>query len=103
MLAQHLRDNPCADCGETDIRCLDFDHRDPHDKVMNVTALIAKHATWARVAAEIEKCDVRCASCHRKRTSTVANDWRHRRWLVEDRDAADLAGDRLAAILGRRA
>jgi hypothetical protein len=73
-VAAYLKDHPCVDCGESDIRCLDFDHREPDDKVMNVSMLIAVHATWARVAAEIEKCDVRCASCHRKRTSTVAQD-----------------------------
>jgi hypothetical protein len=28
------------------------------------------------VAAEIAKCDVRCANCHRRRTATVASHYR---------------------------
>ncbi len=100
MLVEYLQRNPCIDCGEADIRCLDFDHRDPSQKVMNVTMLISIHATWARVAAEIEKCDVRCASCHRKRTSMVAKDWRYRQSLIDSEQAALRSKQRLLAILG---
>ena len=97
-LAAYLREHPCVDCGETDIRCLDFDHREPGEKLMNVTKLVAIHAAWARVAAEIEKCDVRCASCHRKRTASVMNDWRHQRWAVEATDASAAATQRLQRL-----
>lgn len=57
----------CIDCGETDKRCLDFHHRDPDTKDRNVSAT---WLTWGkeRILAEIAKCDVICANCHRKRT-----------------------------------
>jgi len=76
-LAKYLDEHPCVDCGEADLRCLDFDHREPADKLSNVSALVWTHARWERVLAEIAKCDVRCANCHRKRTGAQRNDWRH--------------------------
>lgn len=76
-LAEYLADHPCVDCGEDDLRCLDFDHRDPADKTANVCTLIWTHVRWERVWAEIAKCEVRCANCHRKRTGAQRNDWRH--------------------------
>lgn len=58
--------HPCVDCGEEDVRCLDFDHRDRATKLFN----IGNHRVMSlvKVQAEIAKCDVRCANCHRKKT-----------------------------------
>jgi hypothetical protein len=80
LLRDYLRLHPCVDCGETDIIVLDFDHRDPASKKCEV-ALFAMHKPWARVLAEIAKCDVRCANCHRRRTARQyawrkAGNWR---------------------------
>ena len=66
-LFAYLSEHPCVDCGETDVTVLDFDHRDPSTKKREVT-VIALQKPWKFVAAEIEKCDVRCANCHRRRT-----------------------------------
>jgi hypothetical protein len=81
-LQQYLETHPCVDCGEDDIRCLEFDHRDPSQKLANVSALVAMHVRWERILAEIAKCDVRCASCHAKRTAEQRNSWRHQRWFL---------------------
>jgi hypothetical protein len=59
--------HPCVDCGEADPVCLDFDHRDPALKVFAVAR--AFDFSLKRVQAEIAKCDVRCANCHRKKTA----------------------------------
>jgi len=72
LIREYLRAHPCVDCGETDIVVLDFDHRDPAAKKYNVM-LLAAHKSWVRVIAEIEKCDVRCSSCHRRRTALQFN------------------------------
>ena len=77
LLREYLRAHPCVDCGETDIVVLDFDHRDPSKKRHNVVVL-AMHKGWPRVLPEIEKCDVRCANCHRRRTAAQFN-WRAQR------------------------
>jgi hypothetical protein len=65
-IIEYLREHPCVDCGERDIVVLEFDHIG--DKVADVSAYAGGGRTWARVRAEIEKCQVRCANCHRRKT-----------------------------------
>lgn len=53
----------CVDCGTRDGR-LDFDHR---PGTVREFMLGRPRASWARIIAELEKCDVRCVSCHARR------------------------------------
>lgn len=46
---------------------MDLDHRDPNEKVAAVAAIINR-GSWRLLLAEIEKCDIVCANCHRERT-----------------------------------
>lgn len=71
-LIDYFTVHPCVDCGETDPVVLDFDHRDPQLKKADVS-LLAARTRWSEVLREIEKCDVRCASCHRRRTAHQFN------------------------------
>lgn len=59
-----LRENPCCDCGNADIRVLEFDHRNPSSKRAEVSVLVANGYSLETVKAEVAKCDVRCANCH---------------------------------------
>lgn len=70
---RYLATRGCVDCGRSDPVVLEFDHRDPREKLMNIGDMIVSKR-WARVLAEIEKCDVRCANCHRRRTARQF-DW----------------------------
>lgn len=45
---------------------MDFDHRNPATKKANVARL--KHKSTEGMLAEITKCDLVCANCHRIRT-----------------------------------
>lgn len=63
----YLACHPCVDCGEADIVVLEFDHV-RGEKTTDVSRMISKGYVWKTIAAEIEKCDVRCANCHRRRT-----------------------------------
>lgn len=54
----------CRDCGTTEGR-LDLDHRDKREKKMKVSLMVGYG--WRALLAEVEKCDVRCASCHARR------------------------------------
>jgi len=74
-LADYLAAHPCLDCGEGDIRALDFDHREGVDKRANIARMLAS-LSWTVIEAEIAKCDVRCANCHRRRTCERAGWWR---------------------------
>lgn len=58
----------CADCGWSEwARGLDWDHV-RGSKVAGVATLIANGRSWAEVLAEMSKCEVVCANCHRLRT-----------------------------------
>lgn len=69
-IIRKAKDVPCADCGQSfPTHCMDFDHRPGVDKVANIGASVARWASDpAALIAEIAKCDVVCANCHRKRT-----------------------------------
>ena len=66
QLTEYLSGHPCVDCGETDIVVLEFDH--VGEKLANISTLANGGRSWARILSEIEKCEVRCANCHRLKT-----------------------------------
>lgn len=72
MILAYLLEHPCVDCGESDPVVLDFDHL--RDKTKNVTAML--NSTWPRIRREIEKCEVVCANCHRRRTAARGGFYR---------------------------
>lgn len=62
----------CSRCPESDPVCLDFHHRDPSDKDIAITRAARNGWSKERLAAEIDKCDVLCANCHRKEHARLA-------------------------------
>lgn len=74
----HLGANPCVDCGETDIVVLEFDHvGEAGTKHFNISDATRLGYSMDKVIAEIAKCEVRCANCHRKKTYERGG-WAHR-------------------------
>lgn len=65
IVLEYLQTHPCIDCGEKDIRCLDFDHV-RGTKEACIAEL--RGAATKTIIDEISKCEVRCANCHRKKT-----------------------------------
>lgn len=65
IIRHYLESHPCVDCGNKDIRVLQFDHieRGPANK--RISRLMG---TRKQLLAEFEKCEVRCANCHMIRT-----------------------------------
>lgn len=60
------------DCGYN--RCtaaLEFHHRDPEAKLFNVNMMTMTNS-WSAIVAEVAKCDLLCANCHREHH---APDW----------------------------
>jgi hypothetical protein len=55
----------CLWCGEKEPCCLEFHHRDSADKDLEVSRLVSR-GNRAKLFAEIAKCDVLCANCHKK-------------------------------------
>lgn len=67
-LLRELRAAPCTDCGVCfPWYVMEFDHRQPADKVRNVP-LMAGRLTTERLMVEVRKCDIVCCNCHRVRT-----------------------------------
>lgn len=77
-LREILRDVACVDCGESDIVCLHFDHV---SGVKTISISLAIRSLWseARLMSEVEKCVIRCANCHMKKTARDFN-WAKLSW-----------------------
>lgn len=64
----YLQSHPCVDCGETDHVVLDFDHV-RGEKRKPISRMVASTYSLEVLKKEIEKCEVRCANCHRRVTA----------------------------------
>lgn len=64
-----LKSKPCMDCGfQFKPWQMDFDHRDHLMKSMEISKMIVRCMPKERIVAEVAKCDLVCANCHRDRT-----------------------------------
>jgi len=70
-IINYLKSHPCVDCGEGDIVVLEFDHQ--KDKKYAISEIIRKGYKLEIIQKEIEKCEVRCANCHKRRTAKQFN------------------------------
>jgi hypothetical protein len=87
LVFAHLAENPCVDCAERDILVLDFDHVQGA-KLSSVSRMINDCVSVGKLRAEIEKCEVRCANCHRRKTAFERNSYRTKPWLYLSEAAA---------------
>lgn len=72
----------CADCGQGyPYFVLDFDHRDPATKFLDVSLMVKRMFAWDKVLAEVAKCDLVCVCCHRLRTYHGDDNYRSRRFI----------------------
>lgn len=88
-----LKSVPCDRCGiKFPPHVMDFDHRNPSEKLGDVSRSYGRNPVWQQ--AEIQKCDVVCACCHRLRTSTLTKTGRKRQLLrdLKARPCADCGG-----------
>lgn len=67
-----LKSRSCIDCGITDPIVLEFDHINPAHKENTISNIIRKDS-FEKLQAELSKCVVRCANCHRRRTAKQFN------------------------------
>ncbi len=71
-LLGYYKTHPCVSCGERDPLVLEFDHTDASEKMIEVSKLVNQ---WSleKIQKEVEKCVVRCANCHRRKTAVDQN------------------------------
>jgi hypothetical protein len=64
---EYLVEHPCVDCGETDVEILQFDHI---EMVRGWEKRVGSYMSGSLevLLKEIQKCEVRCANCHFRRT-----------------------------------
>jgi len=74
-LFAYLSQHPCVDCSETDPYVLEFDHV-WGKKSKDIAKMVMDGYSWSTIEAEIAKCEVRCANCHRIRESEKGSSWR---------------------------
>lgn len=75
VILSHLLEHPCVDCGEADLRVLDFDHV-RGSKRREVGRMASAPFSEVMLRSEIVKCEVRCVNCHRRRTRETLHWWR---------------------------
>lgn len=63
---EYLSTHSYINCGESDPVVLEFHHR--YEKDRAVSEMVTGGYPTSTIQAEIDKCDVLCANCHRKKT-----------------------------------
>ena len=68
-----MRGDKCAKCGFTDIRALVWHHLDPNEKVKSISEMIRNRVSMDKLQAELDKCELICANCHRIEEQRLGN------------------------------
>lgn len=68
---KYLLFHPCIDCGEGNPIVLEFDHKPGTKEKVDKTVCYMVKVPYSldKIKAEVAKCDVRCANCHRLKTA----------------------------------
>ena len=65
---------PCLDCHKHyPYYCMDFDHC-RGEKTHNINYMVMRRMSFKNIQKEIDKCDLICSNCHRKRTFSRIQD-----------------------------
>ena len=67
--------SPCVDCGGSfHPVAMDFDHV-RGTKKYGIAEMVGDRKSWDKIQKEIDKCELRCANCHR--IKTYEEQWKH--------------------------
>jgi hypothetical protein len=82
VLIEYFSRHPCIDCGNDDVRVLEFDHF--RDKEFNVSKLRA--VAKQRLLDEIDKCEVRCSNCHLIKTKSEQVKLATNKYIIRNKE-----------------
>lgn len=68
FVKRYFETHPCVGCGQTDWQLLEFDHINAANKSYDVSSMIRLKHSIEKIQEEIDKCQVLCLYCHRKKT-----------------------------------
>ena len=75
VINEKLKRGKCLQCEKKvreDICCMfDFDHRNPKEKLSDISAMQSYGYTFKEIQDEMEKCDLLCANCHQIKTQII--------------------------------
>ncbi len=77
LVYEYLLEHPCVVCGESDPVVLDFDHI--NNKHSDISSLIKSGCSIETINQEINKCQVLCANCHRRKTAKEFKWYKYKR------------------------
>src|SRR5579859_1731039 len=66
FVSEYKKTHPCVRCGESEPCCLDFHHVDPSKKFRVIGGMADRGFSIKKIIAEIAKCEMLCANCHRR-------------------------------------
>jgi ketosteroid isomerase-like protein len=72
IVLQRLIKAACVDCGLADALVLQFDHVE--SKTKDIASLVRSACSSQRLINELNKCEIRCVNCHRRRTA-IQGGW----------------------------
>jgi hypothetical protein len=85
----------CERCGVADAPVLEFHHQDPSQKERAINEMVTYGYGKDALRAEIQKCDVLCTNCHRRKhfevpdPSAGSESEQRRRWIYEYKQESD--------------
>jgi len=74
-LLELFKNSECKDCGNKDIRVMEFDHIS-NNKRRDISQLVSGGWSLEVIKEEIKKCEIVCCNCHRIRTFTRKKNYR---------------------------
>lgn len=72
-----LNNSECKDCGNKDVRVLEFDHLPEFEKSYNISDMLKSSLSIESIQIEINKCEIVCANCHRIRTNIRQDNYKN--------------------------
>jgi hypothetical protein len=90
-ILKRLASASCVDCGVADIVVLEFDH--VAGKLRDIARLISDGVPLGRIDEEIERCEIVCVNCHRRRTAMRSG------WLRADPEWREKIAGRRSRVL----
>lgn len=77
FILDKLKVSECKDCGNNDIRVLEFDHLPEFKKEYNISDMLKSSLSINLIEIEMNKCDIVCANCHRIRSIIRQDNYRN--------------------------
>lgn len=75
IVFEYMKNKSCVDCGNNNSIFFEFDHV-RGKKIKDINEMCNKGTNQNTLIAELHKCDIVCANCHRTRTDRRAGSYR---------------------------